>query len=70
VYGHIPSPEESSQWLNLNPFGARLKREGLMHGTLLAVGLLREALEKENTVREIANCDISVASQWIIISCI
>jgi len=29
---------------------------------------LRDALEHENTAREVANCDISVASQWMIIS--
>jgi uncharacterized protein DUF3632 len=37
-----------------------------MHGTLLAVRLLRNALEKEILFREIANCDISVASQWMV----
>ena len=47
----IPSPEESSEWLNLNSFAARLKREGLIHGTLFAVRWLRNALEKENTVQ-------------------
>jgi hypothetical protein len=64
--GDIPSPKESSEWVNLNSFAARLKREGLMHGTLLAVRMLRDALEKEIQFREIANCDISAASQWII----
>jgi hypothetical protein len=27
---------------------------------------LRDALEQENTVREVANCHVSVASEWII----
>ncbi|KAN0068825.1 Protein of unknown function (DUF3632) domain containing protein [Elaphomyces granulatus] len=62
----IPSPEECSEWLNLNSFTARLKREGLIHGTRFAMAQLRNALEEENTVREVANCNISVASQWII----
>jgi hypothetical protein len=32
----------------------------------MAVSLIREALEEESTAKEVANCDISVASQWII----
>jgi Protein of unknown function (DUF3632) len=47
-------------------FRAHLKKEGLMHGTLLATSQLHDALEKEITVKEVANCDISVASQWMI----
>ena len=39
--------------------------EGLIHGTLVAMSQLCE-LERDKTVREVANCDISVASQWII----
>jgi len=49
----IPSPGESSKWLNLNSFVARLKREDLIHGTIFAVSELREALEEKNTVREL-----------------
>ena len=45
---------------------ARLKREDLIHGTIFAMRGLRNALENKNTVREVANCNISVASEWII----
>ena len=41
-------------------------KEGLVSPTPRAVSRLRTALEQENTVREVANCDISVASQWVI----
>ncbi|KAN0076412.1 hypothetical protein V8E54_006554 [Elaphomyces granulatus] len=57
--GRIPSSEESSEWLSLNSFAARLMKEGLVSPTPRAVSRLRTALEQENTVREVANCDIS-----------
>jgi len=62
----IPSSEESSEWLSLNSFAARLKREDLIYGTYFAICRLRGALEEENPVREVANSEISVASEWII----
>jgi Protein of unknown function (DUF3632) len=52
--------------LNLNSFVAHLKREDLIHGTIFAVSELREALEDKNTVREVANYNIAVASEWIV----
>jgi hypothetical protein len=62
----IPSSEESSKWLSLNSFVARLKREDLIYGTYFAIWQLRDAVEEENPVREVANCKISVACEWII----
>ncbi|KAN0070354.1 Protein of unknown function (DUF3632) domain containing protein [Elaphomyces granulatus] len=62
----IPSSEESSEWLSLNSFAARLKREDLIYGTYFAIYRLRDAVEQENAVREVANCKISVACEWII----
>jgi Protein of unknown function (DUF3632) len=52
--------------LSLNSFAARLKREDLIYGTYFAICRLRGALEEENPVREVANSEISVASEWII----
>jgi uncharacterized protein DUF3632 len=66
LYGRIPSPEESSVWLNLNSFAARLNREGLVDATCLALFELLNALEEKNPVREAASCNISTASEWVI----
>ncbi|KAN0070846.1 Protein of unknown function (DUF3632) domain containing protein [Elaphomyces granulatus] len=62
----IPTPEESSKWLGLNSFTARLHNESLVDATLLAMYELRTALEEEHPAREVADCKISVASEWII----
>jgi hypothetical protein len=62
----IPTPEESSKWLGLNSFTARLHNESLVDATNLAMYELRTALEEEHPAREVANCKISVASEWII----
>jgi hypothetical protein len=45
---------------------ARLKREDLIRGTIFAMRGLHDALENENTVRDVANCNISVASEWLV----
>jgi uncharacterized protein DUF3632 len=64
---NIPTPEESSKWLGLNSFTARLHNESLLvDATLLAMYELCTALEEEHPAREVANCKISVASEWII----
>jgi hypothetical protein len=40
-------------------FEFRLKRENLVQVDLFAMGRLRVALEEENTVREVANMNVS-----------
>jgi uncharacterized protein DUF3632 len=52
--------------LNFHSFLARLANEGLITGSHIAIYQLRRALEEAHTVREIANCEISVACEWII----
>jgi len=66
--GNIPSPEKTSEWLNLNSIMARMTSEGLADLSLLALWEIRGALEKENGSKAAANCNISAASQWVIIS--
>jgi hypothetical protein len=66
MYGRIPSPKQSREWLSMNSFAARLHSEGLVDATCLGLHVLRSALEEENPVREPANCKISAASEWII----
>ena len=61
--GNIPTPKESSEWLNLNSFTARMTSEG---GSILGLWVIRFALEEENAAGAIANSNISVASEWII----
>ncbi|KAN0086969.1 Protein of unknown function (DUF3632) domain containing protein [Elaphomyces granulatus] len=64
--GNIPTPKESSEWLNLNSFTARMTSEGLIDGSILGLWVIRFALEEENAAGVIANSNISVASEWII----
>jgi hypothetical protein len=64
--GCVPSPKESSAWLSLNSFVARLSSAGLVDGSCLAIWVLRHALEEKNIAKETANCNISAASEWII----
>lgn len=53
--------------MGLNSFTARLHNESLLvDATLLAMYELCTALEEEHPAREVANCKISVASEWII----
>jgi len=61
-----PTPEKAGEWLNLNSFTARITSEGLIDGSILGLWEIREALEEENSTKAIANCNISVASEWII----
>jgi hypothetical protein len=62
--GQIPSPKEFNEWLNLNFFAARLKGSGLTRVYNFDVYEICNALENENP-REIAKCNVSMASQWI-----
>jgi len=64
--GNIPTPKESSEWLNLNSFTARMTSEGLIDGSILGLWVIRFALEEENAAGANANSNISVASEWII----
>ncbi|KAN0070921.1 Protein of unknown function (DUF3632) domain containing protein [Elaphomyces granulatus] len=64
--GKIPTPEKSSEWLNLNSFTAHMTNEGLIDGSIFGLWKIRRALEEENDAKAIANCHISVASEWMI----
>ncbi|KAN0075150.1 hypothetical protein V8E54_007761 [Elaphomyces granulatus] len=59
----LPSPEDFSEWLNLNSFAAHLYSEDMTYGSMYAMYHLRAALEEENASREIANRNISLASE-------
>lgn len=56
VYGETPSPEESSEWLSLTSFMARMARDGLTDGSPLAIWELRTTLEEENVSEAVAHC--------------
>jgi Protein of unknown function (DUF3632) len=46
---------------------ARLTSAGLTnHASYITIWELRHALEDESAAKEIANCNVSVASEWII----
>ena len=64
--GNIPTPKESSEWLNLNSFTARIINEGLIDGSIFGLWEIRRPLEEENAAKAIANCRVSVASEWMI----
>jgi Protein of unknown function (DUF3632) len=63
VVSDLPSPEDFSEWLNLNSFAAHLYSEDMTYGSMYAMYHLRAALEEENASREIANRNISLASE-------
>jgi uncharacterized protein DUF3632 len=50
----------------LNSFIARATKEGLTDASLFAIWELSAALEEVNVSKAVANCNVSVASEWII----
>jgi hypothetical protein len=64
--GKTPGPKESRKWLSLHSFAVELNGSALVDTTIFALYTIRNALEEENPVRELANCHISLASAWII----